>query len=88
MQLSKHATRRMQQRGRSEHDVALITMYGTRTRDGYLLRGRDTNMHIRALKREIMRLERLKDWAVITGDGGAVVTLYPANRRKQRTMLS
>ena len=74
--------------GRSEADVELITTYGTLTREGYLLRGRDADAEIRALKQRITKFERLKGWAVITGNGGTVVTLYPANRRKQRTMLA
>lgn len=88
MKLTIHAEKRMQQRGRSERDIGLITTYGTPTRDGFLLRHRDADMRIRDLKKEITVIERLKDWAVITGDNGMVVTIYPADHVKQRRMLS
>ena len=87
MRFSKHAMIRMQQRGRSDDDIDAIMSFGTQTRDGYLLRRRDVDERTRALKKEIERLHRLRGWAVITGDGGAVVTLYPAHRKKQSRML-
>ncbi len=88
MNVTLHASIRMQQRGRSERDIALITAYGTPTRDGYLLRRRDVDTRIRNLKKEITAIERLKDWAVITADDETVITIYPADREKQRRMLS
>ncbi len=87
MELTNHAEKRMQQRGRSEGDIALITSYGTQTRDGYLLRNRDADQRIHALKKEIGRIERLKGWAVITAEKDVVVSVYPADRRKQRKMI-
>ncbi len=88
MKLSKHVRVRMQQRGRSEQDVNLITAYGTPTRDGYLLRRRDVDTRVRDLKKEISAIERLKNWVVIVGEEGVVVTIYPADHEKQRRMLS
>ncbi len=88
MEFTKHATIRMRQRGKSAPDVALIKACGTRTADGYLLRNRDADEAIRALKGEINRLEHLKGTAVITEvTGEAVITVYAANRRKQRNLL-
>ena len=87
MRMSKHATTRMQQRGRSEDDIASIIAHGTRTPDGYLLLDRDADHRIHALKKEIGRIERLKGWAVITAENDVVVSLYPADRRKQRKMI-
>ena len=88
MKITCHAEKRMQQRGRCEADIAVITGYGTRTRDGYLLRQQDVDERTRVLKKEIERLHRLRGWAVITGDGGAVVTLYLVHRKKQCRMLA
>lgn len=86
MELSKHANRRLQQRGMRAADVEAIVAYGTPVRDGYVLRTRDANEAILELKKMIRALERLKERVVIA-NGQTVVTTYPASRRKQRSLL-
>lgn len=88
MNLTRHASKRLRQRGKSEDDVALIIKNGTSVRDGYLLRGRDADARIDDLKREILRIERLKGWAVVTDpEHETAFTVYAARHRKQRRRL-
>lgn len=84
---SDHASARIRQRGFSESDVELIVLVGTPVEaDAVLLREQDADREIRHHKREIQRLERLKNAKVIV-NGETVVTVYNVGRHRQRATL-
>jgi hypothetical protein len=84
--LSAHAEVRMQQRGLSHADIALLTRWGERVQDGFVLTNRALEARKRALKSEMQRLERLRGVAVISM-GDVVVTAYRARKHKIRGLL-
>jgi len=87
MQLTNHARVRMQQRSMRGEDIALIEIYGTPVRGGYLLRRKDVNKEVALLKKRIHRLERLENRAIIV-ENNCLITTYPASKSTQKKMLS
>lgn len=76
LEYTRHAQRRMQQRGISGQDVDLIVAFGTMVRPGlYMLRNRDADREIQEHKRRIEDLERNRGRAAVVAED-TVVTCY------------
>ena len=76
MSWSRHATQRMNQRGLRKTDIDLILRCGTPiTRDRIQLRRTDVADAIAEHRREIQRLERLRDRTVVVRED-IIVTCY------------
>ncbi len=86
LRLTRHAERRIQQRGLRETDIALILQYGAEAGSGYMVRRKDVARLEQELKRLLSKLERLVGKLVVA-DGGTVITAYHATRRQQRRVL-
>ena len=84
---SRHAGRRLRQRGLREADLDRLQRYGEEFDDGYLMSNRTIDASITELKAEIQRLERLKGVVLIEQDN-TVITVYRSDRRRQRRILS
>ena len=82
-----HGQTRMRQRGMKNGDVELILACGTQIADeAWLLRDRDVDRAIDSRKREIQRLERLRNRKVVICDS-RVVTAYPSRLADQKRAL-
>ena len=85
--VTQHAEARMQQRGLREADLRLVLATATQVApDAYLLTDADAEREINQRKREIERLERLRNWKVVVA-GATVVTCYPSRPKDQRRTL-
>ena len=77
---TRHAEKRMRQRGMRTGDIALVLACGTQIDDdSYLLRERDA-------ARAIEALQRLRNRKVVVS-GGAVVTAYPSRPSHRKRAL-
>ena len=84
---TRHGEMRMRQRGMRNGDVALILACGTQLDDEtWLLRERDAEHAIEARKREIQKLERLRNRKIVMRDRH-VVTVYPSRPADQKRAL-
>lgn len=83
--MSAHADKRQRQRGFSDVDVQLVLAHGDSVDDGYVMTRKAVSRRISELKKEIVRLQKLKDVAVIE-DTGTVVTMYRADGRRMRKL--
>ncbi len=78
---SKHAGRRIRQRGLRERDVDLVVRCGTEVgRDTIALLDADVEREIASRKHEIQALERLRSCRVVVCDG-TIVTCYHARAK-------
>ena len=85
--ITRHAGRRMQQRGLREPDVQLVRACGTAGPYGRtVLLDRDIDREIRECKQRIQSLERLRGCVVVSEDG-VVVTAYHAVGQAGRQVL-
>lgn len=85
--LTQHAEARMRQRGMRDDDLRLVLATATQVApDAYLLTDADATRGISQRKREIERLERLRNWKVVVA-GERVVTCYPSRPKDQRRTL-
>ena len=76
--ITKHAQARMRQRGLREADLDLILEYGTEIgQDRIMLKERDVDKIIQSLKRQIAKLERLKNKVIVVTDGRLITTYHP-----------
>lgn len=77
----------MQQRGLRDDDLRLVLTRGTQVApDAIVLTDADVTREINQCKREIERLERLRNWKVVVA-GERVVTCYPSRPKDQRRTL-
>jgi hypothetical protein len=83
--LTRHAQKRVQQRGLSMEDLALVMAHGERVDDGYLMSGKAVAARECALRRELQRIGRLRGVAVITADT-TMVTVYRASKQRVRRL--
>ena len=60
-----HADMRVRQRGFSPKDVGLVIQYGEIVNDGYLLTSKAVEHRKATLKKELQRLDKLRNVAVI-----------------------
>lgn len=85
--LSLHAEVRMRQRGMRDDDLRLLLATATQVApDAYILTDADATREINQCKREIERLERLRNRKIVVA-GGSVITCYPARPKNQRRTL-
>ena len=84
---TRHAQRRMQQRGLKRNDVDLVLQCGTDYHAGrVVLRDRDVEREIRNCKRRMQKLERLRGSVVVIEDGH-LITCYRMHGGKGRRCL-
>jgi hypothetical protein len=85
MQLSKHAKKRMMQRGRiPEAAVEMIVKYGNAKYNPggvkeYKLSKRAVDDLTKGIKKTLQLLPKLKNVAVVVGDDDEIVTVYRRN---------
>ena len=74
--ITTHAETRMRQRGLRDADLHLILDTATEiASDAYLLTRADAAREIAKRKKEIQKLEKLKDYKIIVEEG-KIITLY------------
>ena len=83
MEYTVHAEARMQQRGFTASDLELIQRVGEPIGDGFVLTKKSINARTRELKRELQRLEHLRNACVIERDG-RLITVFNVNPRNLR----
>lgn len=77
----------MRQRGMRDDDLRLLLATATQVApDAYILTDADVTREINHRKREIERLERLRNRKVVV-DGATVISLYPSRPKDQRRTL-
>jgi hypothetical protein len=84
--LTQHATTRMAQRGFRMSDLELITLIGTDTGDGYIVRTKDIQELENLLRDIIGGLHRVRDKRVVIVDG-RLVTAYQPSKCERRRLL-
>lgn len=85
--LTKHAQRRIRQRGCRESEIDFVFSHGTLCRDGVLLTNRDRDHLIEEYRRMIQLAEKLAGM-FIACEGETVKTVFRADRDQQHRMLS
>ncbi len=87
---TKHGDKRANQRGFRGTDVELIHRCGTPVEDHqaevYLLRNKDVEQEISALKQLIQRLEHLRGCKVVFADN-QLVTVHHTTRTHEKALL-
>ncbi len=83
---TRHAEKRVAQRGIREKDLDLAMEMGTDVPGGILVREKDCDEVVRQLKRRIERVQRLKGVYIVVA-GESIITAYHANGRKERALL-
>ena len=86
MMMTKHAKRRMAQRGIKLKDAELLEIIGTPVDDGYLVRTKDCQSAEREIKQLLDRIRRLEGKRLVTVDG-KLVTAFHIRRREERRLL-
>ena len=86
--MTKHAERRIRQRGFRDADILLLFEAATQIGpESFMLKRADADREIAKRKREIQQLERLTD-SVLIVEGGDVITCYhktgTAHSRKRK----
>ncbi len=82
LDFSKHAVRRVRQRGLRDRDVELVVEYGTPIAgDGIVLFDSDVRREIARRKREIQAFERFRGCKVVVS-AGTIITCYHTGRRR------
>ena len=84
--LTKHALLRMSQRGIRVDDLALAELIGTEVAEGCLVRRKDVQAFVRELMKLADQARRLEGKRTVRV-GDTVVTVYHANRAKERQLL-
>lgn len=83
---TKHATTRLAQRGFRMSDVELITLLGTDTGDGYIMREKDSREIEHSLKELLQRVRHIRNRRLVVVNG-ALVTAYRASKRERRRLF-
>ncbi len=82
LDFSKHAARRVRQRGLRDRDVELVVECGTPVAgDGIVLLESDAQREIARRKREIQAFERLRGCKLVVSEG-TIITCYHTGRRR------
>lgn len=84
--LTQHSLVRIQQRGLSIQDPELIVLLGTPVEGGYLVRHKDCDEVIHALKAVMRKVERLRGQRVVMA-GNRIVTVYRARKESRRKLI-
>lgn len=83
---TRHAEKRVAQRGIREEDLDLAMEMGTEVEGGILVREKDCDEIARQHKRFIERVLRLKGIRIVVANE-SVITAYRASGRKERALL-
>lgn len=84
---SRHAEKRLNQRGLRPHDVDLLLNSATQVSpDAYLLMNSDVDREILRRKREIQQLEKLRGMKLVV-EGETLVTAYRSKQTDQRRTI-
>ena len=84
--ITKHAEKRMQQRGISVSDIDIILEHGKAIDgNGIFLTSKRSEQIIRSLKKKIAAVERLRNTKVVVKDD-RVVSCYPCRNSEIRRM--
>ncbi len=90
VRFTNHGEKRANQRGFRRSDVELIRRCGTPVEDRqaevYLLRNKDVEQEISALKQQIQRLEHMRGCKVVFADN-QLVTVHHTTRTHEKTLL-
>jgi hypothetical protein len=90
VRLSKHAEKRINQRGFQRSSAELIRRWGTPVMDPkaevYFLRNNDVDTQVRQLKREIHQIERLRGCKAVFADD-TLVTIVRTGRNHKKALL-
>ena len=84
--LSRHAEKRMRQRGLRNSDIDLISRCGSLIGEDLFLSRKDAAREIRRRKQEIQALERLSGTKLAFADE-TIVTCYQSRQSDQKRML-
>lgn len=85
---TRHARKRMCQRGFHTGDIDIIVELGTVVRPGlHVLRNRDAYTAIRECKHRIQTLERLRGSAVVVEDGALITCFHIAGAPGRRALV-
>lgn len=84
--LSRHAQKRMQQRGRRPAEIYFVLEHGTHTSKGVMLTARDVASLEKEARSMIEMAQRLKN-VVIPCGGATVKTVFKATPRQQSHVL-
>ena len=87
LRLSSHADVRLQQRGFRPRDVTLVTRYGTRVQDGFVLLAGDVAQVEAELKHLLVGLHRLSGTFVAVEEN-VVLSVYRPDRVRRRRLLA
>jgi hypothetical protein len=82
-----HAEKRVRQRGFKTRDINFIMKHGELVNDGYVLTVKAVEKRRSELKKELQRLDKLTNVAVIASEG-TVITIYRADSRNVRRLRS
>ncbi len=85
-ELTKHAEKRMAQRGISKNDLDLILLIGDEVEDGFLVRKKDIQELERKLRSTICRLHKLCGKRVVCTEG-RILTVYHASNQVKRNLI-
>lgn len=83
--ITRHAEMRIRQRGIAPGALDILRQFGETVDDGFVLTDHAIDEGRRALRAQIELLEKLRGIALIEV-GGAVVTLYRADRKRVRRL--
>lgn len=86
LRLTRHAERRIRQRGLRERGIALILQCGAETGSGFMVRRKDLASLEQEWKRLRSTLERLVG-KVVVAEGSTVITVYHARKSQERWLL-
>ena len=86
MFLTRHAQKRLQQRGRRPGDVDFVMEYGTLTEAGIILTNTDAAAVERQARRMIDLAGKLRN-VLVACDGDMAKTVFRASRNQQSRML-
>ena len=85
--ISRHASKRFQQRGLSSQDIELVVKIGSMVApDAYMITNTVADGIIAEYKRKIQRVERLRNTKVIEKNGW-IITSYCANSKEQKRTM-
>jgi hypothetical protein len=86
IEMTRHADKRIQQRGISKSDIDIVLRYGEEIEgQGLLMTNKVADDIIGSLKSQIVKIERLRNTKLVV-DGAAIITCYPCGNREKRRM--
>jgi len=85
--MTRHAEKRVRQRGFKTRDISLIMKHGELVDDGYVLTMKSVEKRRSELKKELQRLDKLTNVVVIASEE-TVITVYRADNRNMRRLRS